>query len=656
MSKAFASHVVLAVRWKATETPTGQRKRCPVFFVLVSSADRGQTTFPESTAMPLSAHLRQFLSSVHPYDSLSDTALTSLAEVCDAKDYSVGDTAFVVGDVVPGLFVIAKGEIEITDETGVQLSILGPRNSFGERALLREETASRTATVTTEAQMIFVPASAFHGLIDTHSTVAKFFDRRRPDRSNDDSIATTPVQKLMTRNPVTCEPDTAIRSAAELMHAHRISSICVAGDAGIGGLVTLRDMNGRVIAEGRDTSLPISSIMTPSPVTLGPNALVCDVLHLMVERGISHVPIVENSDIVGIVTQTDLTRAQAASSADLVRRVSKSENAAEMARATAQIPQLLVQLVEAGNRHEVVTRLITDIADTATRRLLALAEAELGEAPVPFLWLACGSQGRQEQAGVSDQDNCLILSNDVTDADMGYFADLAKFVCDGLDECGYFYCPGDMMATNPRWCQPLDVWRRYFKGWIAKPDPEAQMLSSVMFDLRPIGGDENLFNDLQKETLKAASGNSIFTAHMVSNSLKHQPPLGLLRGLATIRSGDHRNQLDLKHNGVVPIVDLGRIYTLLGQLNPVNTRARLDAAINAGVLSKSGGADLLDGYDLIATTRLEHQVKQIKAGEKPNNYLDPSHLSDFERSHLRDAFVVVKTLQSAVATGKGALV
>ena len=105
----------------------------------------------------------------------------------------------------------------------------------------------------------------------------------------------------------------------------------------------------------------------------------------------------------------------------------------------------------------------------------------------------------------------------------------------------------------------------------------------------------------------------------------------------------------------MPIVDLGRIYTLQGRLKPVNTRARLEAAQKAGLLSTSGGADLLDAYDLIATMRLEHQAKQVKAGDKPDNFLDPSELSDFERSHLRDAFVVVKTMQSSVSSGKGAL-
>ncbi|MBT8415315.1 MAG: CBS domain-containing protein, partial [Boseongicola sp.] len=547
--------------------------------------------------MPLPGPLTQFLASVHPYDNLPDAALAEMADTIDARTYSKGETVFTVGDTVTNLYVIVEGEVEITDETGVQLSLLGPRNSFGERALLRGGDATRTATISSDATMIVVPSTTLFALIGTHAPVAKFFNRRHDKRSDGKDLTTMPVEKLMSRAPVTCPPDTPIRDAAKEMRDRRISSVCVADEEAFRGIVTLRDMNGRVVVEGHDAGAAISTIMTADPLTLGPKSLVTDVLHLMVERGIGHIPIVDGADLVGIVTQTDLTRAQAMSSADLVGRVAKAANAEEMARATADIPQLLVQLIETGNRHEVVTRLITDIADTATRRLLTLAEAEFGAPPVPYLWLACGSQGRQEQTGVSDQDNCLILSDDVAETDMAYFADLAKFVSDGLDTCGYFYCPGDMMATNPRWCQPVNVWRDYFRGWIANPDPEAQMLASVMFDLRPIGGDESLFDDLQSDTLKRAAKNSIFTAHMISNSLKHQPPLGLLRGLATIRSGDHRNQLDLKHNGVVPVVDLGRVYALQGKLRAVNTRARLTAAIDKGTVSKSGGDDLLDAYD-----------------------------------------------------------
>jgi CBS domain-containing protein len=390
-------------------------------------------------------------------------------------------------------------------------------------------------------------------------------------------------------------------------------------------------------------------------VALPPTALGSDILHLMLERGIGHLPVTEAGRIVGMVTQTDLTRFQAVSSAVLIRDLARAASVAEMAAVTRRIPQLLVQLVGAGHSHEVVTRLITDIADAVTRRLLVLAEADLGPAPVAWLWLACGSQGRQEQTGVSDQDNCLMIDDAVTEADMGYFRALAKSVSDGLNACGYVYCPGDMMATAARWCQPVRVWRDYFRGWIARPDPEAQMLASVMFDLRPIGGAARLFGDLQQETLAAAAKNSIFVAHMITNSLKHTPPLGLIRGIATIRSGEHRNHVDLKLNGVVPVADLARIYALQGRLGAVNTRARLLAAAEAGVISASGARDLTEAYDLIAQTRLDHQAARVRAGEKPDNFLAPADLSDFERSHLRDAFVVVRTMQSALGHGRGAM-
>jgi CBS domain-containing protein len=355
-----------------------------------------------------------------------------------------------------------------------------------------------------------------------------------------------------------------------------------------------------------------------------------------------------------MITQTDLVRFQAVSSAQLIRDAATADSVDDLARVTGRIPKLLLHLVGGNTAHEVTTRLVTDIADTVTRRLLARAESELGPAPVPYLWLACGSQGRQEQTGVSDQDNCLFIDDSATDDDMAYFARLARSVSDGLDRCGYVFCPGDMMATNPQWCQRMSVWRDYFRRWVATPDPMAQMLASVMFDLRPIGGAANLFRDLQQETLAMAAKNSIFVAHMVANSLRHAPPLGLLRGFATIRSGDHKNHIDLKMNGVVPVADLGRVYALIGQLAPVNTRARLVAAGEAGIISPSGARDLIEAYDLIAETRLQHQARRVRDGDRPNNFMAPSDLSEFERSHLRDAFVVVRTMQSAVGQARGA--
>lgn len=604
--------------------------------------------------MPLTQdQIIRFLKSVHPYDALPDGAVAALAPLFEPweieKDFAVYD----LGEKLPGLFLIYEGQIEVRDENDVVVSHLGIRNSFGERGLLRDGIAVTSARADAHSVVLVLPKIPFFKLIEDHAPARKFFDRTRVEKPREASLATSLVDTLMAHSPVVCTTDATVQDAARMMRDHHISSLCVTEGGRLTGILTTRDLSGKVLAEALPVTTPVRDVMTADPVTLAPNAIGSDVLHAMMEMKIGHVPIVENGTLVGIVTQTDLTRFQAVSSAELVSEIAHATTPEDMAKVTARIPQLLVQLVAGGNRHEVVTRLITDIADTATRRLLTLAEKKLGAAPAPYLWLACGSQGRQEQTGVSDQDNCLILHDAVTKADMPYFHALAKFVCDGLDTCGYVYCPGDMMATNPRWCQPMKVWKDYFAGWIRTPDGEAQMLASVMFDLRPIGGHKHLFDDLQKDTLKAASDNSIFVAHMVSNSLKHTPPLGLLRGFAKIRSGEHKNQLDMKHNGVVPIVDLGRIYALGGQLSAVNTRARLEQAEHSGVLSKSGAHDLLDAYDLIAETRLLHQANLVKDGKAPDNYLLPAELSDFERSHLRDAFVVVKTMQSAIGHGRG---
>lgn len=595
-----------------------------------------------------------FLETVHPYDSLPHDELTRVAGSFVRREFVSGDVIYRAETPLEGLYLIKRGSVQVTEATGQVISILGPRNSFGERGLLRGGMAVTTATATEAVVVLILPMAEFQHLIDKSPAFARFFQRGRKSEARPGDLSTRKVGDLMTRKPVSIAPGESIAAAARLMRDARVSCLGVVDGGRFLGLVTTRDMTTKAVAAGLDMAAPVGQIMTANPETLTPEALGSDILHIMLERRVGHLPILEDGRLVGMITQTDLTRFQAVSSALLVRDVATAATVAEMAAVTARIPDLLVQLVGGNSAHEVVTRLITDIADTVTRRLLALAEASLGPAPVPYLWLACGSQGRQEQTGVSDQDNCLIIDDAATAEDMRWFAALATFVCDGLNECGYVYCPGDMMATNPKWCQPVRVWRDYFRAWVRTPDPMAQMLASVMFDLRPIGGQASLFQDLQHETLDMASKNSIFVAHMVSNSLKHTPPLGLLRGFATIRSGEHKNHIDMKHNGVVPVVDLGRIYALIGELSPANTRARLQDAENTGVISASGARDLIEAYDVIAQSRLENQARLIRSGRAPDNFLAPYDLSDFERSHLRDAFVVVRTMQSAVGSSRGA--
>jgi CBS domain-containing protein len=590
-----------------------------------------------------------------PFDRLPPEVMSTLAIEVTRLCFAPGAAIYRAGDPMEALYLIHRGSVEMLAPGAHQPSVLGPGDFFGARSVLRTGRGATDATAIQRSELFAIPAALARTLCADHPHLGRFFDRARAQTAEGprhaDPLLSARISTLMTPNPITVAPDATVRQAARLIRDHDVSCLPVAAEGRLLGILTSGDLCDRVLAEeGRDAEALVSAVMTPDPLTVQADGLGFDALVLMTERRISHLPVTDQGRLAGILTSTNLVRRQAVSAVFLVGDIAQRDRFEDFAEIVARVPAVLAQLVGSGVGAYDVGRIITTVSDALTRRLVALAERRLGPAPVRWCWAACGSQGRREQTGVSDQDNCLILDDTFDPALHGaYFTELARFVSDGLHAAGYFYCPGDMMATNDRWRQPMSVWRGYFRKWIGKPDDEARMLASVMFDLRAIAGEGALLDALQAETLEAAKKNSIFRAHMVRNSLKHQPPLGMFRGLALIRSGEHKDSIDMKHAGVVPIVDLGRLYALASGLRPVNTRDRLEAARANGTISEAGARDLLDAYDLIAGMRLEHQARLIREGRKPDNFMPPAGLSDLERNHLKDAFQVVKTMQAAAA-------
>ncbi|MDP7149886.1 MAG: putative nucleotidyltransferase substrate binding domain-containing protein [Paracoccaceae bacterium] len=594
-----------------------------------------------------------------PFDMLPVNERMALTDGLSELSLSPGSVVFEEGQVLANLYLIEDGLIDVRTSSGDRVSRRGTGDIIGERGLLRDGKAMLTATVKEQASLLLIKADTFHALVAAHAEIAGWFDRATPtDESEDEGpyatgLTALSVSDMMAKSPVTCSQTDSVTFVARIMRDNSISSVLVVQDQALAGIVTVHDMTNKVLAEGLTGEIPVGKVMTANPRTIAPDSTGLDALVEMAEHRINHLPVKERSGrIVGMIAKTDLFRRQAATASHMVAEIVAAESASDMAVIMQRLPDLLTHLVSAGAKPQAICRRITDLTDAVTRRLLKLAENRLGPAPVPYLWAACGSQGRQEQTGVSDQDNCLILDDAATPAHDPYFEALATFVCDGLAQVGFIHCPGDMMATNPRWRQPRRVWQEYFAKWIDQPDNEAQMLASVMFDLRAIAGTSDLLEGLQNETLDMARKNSIFVSHMVGNSLKHTPPLSLFRGFALIRSGEHKNTVDLKHAGVVPIIDLARVYALSAGIDAVNTRKRLQAAGAAGVISASGAQDLVDAYDLIASTRLRHQAQLIADGKPADNYLAPGQLSELERNHLRDAFLVVRTMQSAIGHGR----
>ena len=458
-----------------------------------------------------------------------------------------------------------------------------------------------------------------------------------------------PLSTLVRRAPVTLPPTRSIHAAAQCMHAQRVSSVLIEQDGLLFGLVTDRDLRNRVLATGLDPLRPVMDIATLAPLTLEAHATVFDALLLMARHNIHHVPLLDGQRIAGLVTASDLTERSSSSAVYLVGDLHKQTSVEGLRQACLNIRDLQRNLALTQASAYDTGHMVTAITDALTVRLLQLGERQFGTPPVEYVWVAAGSQARSEQTVRSDQDNCMVIDDAYDVAQHGeYFRSLSRFVCDGLDVCGYIYCPGEMMAVTDEWRQPRRQWADYFERWTSQPEPRALMLTSVFFDLRAVHGQTALLDGLRAEVLERTCGNSLFLAHMVGNALSHRPPLGLLRRFLTARSGEHRGTLDLKHGGTVPIIDLARVYALAGGDDAVNTHDRLIRAAGRGAISAGSAHDLRDALEFLSTLRIRHQAQQIEQGRPPDNHLDPGEISNFERTQLKDAFAVVRTLQKVL--------
>lgn len=433
------------------------------------------------------------------------------------------------------------------------------------------------------------------------------------------------------------------------MKTATVTAMLVMDDGNLCGILTDRAFCTKVTANRMSFDDPVSTIMTPEPMTISATTLGAEALLIMARHNIRHLPVMAGRKIVGMVTATDLIRQQSYNTIFLINEIHRADTLEELQQLSRQLPATMATLVDSSLTAYHIGHAISSIGEAITQRLVRMAEEKYGEAPVPYAWIAAGSLARNEQTAHTDQDNALILSDDY-DAKLhgDYFENMSSLVCDGLDACGYIYCPGDVMASNPKWRQPLAVWRGYFDKWIFNPQPKALMYASIFFDLQCIRGDAGLLESLQSEVLKKTRGNSIFLAYMTANALHFHPPLGIFKQFVLEKGGAEKKALNMKKRGIVPITDLARVYALSAGVNALNTQDRLEAASKAGVLSRSGMADLRDALEFIASVRLQHQSQQIRAGQTPDNFVPPEQLSSLERRHLKDAFDVVNTIQTAI--------
>ena len=465
-----------------------------------------------------------------------------------------------------------------------------------------------------------------------------------------DSSLLIPVRDLIRRAPVAVGETVSIRQAVDTMAAHDCSCVPVVDtERRPVGIFTDRDLRNRVVAAGVGIVEPLAAVMTREPVVVSAESKALEALLTLARHNIHHLPIVENDALIGVITATDLLRMRADSPLFIVSDIWKQETVEGLVTVSKRLPLPVRNLISADARAGEIGRFVSVFTDALTERLLQLAETQLGDPPVPYAWLAFGSQARQEQTTHSDQDNGLLLADQFEPHHDLYFAELATFVSDGLHRCGFVRCPGEVMATNPRWRQPLRVWRSYFQSWTTVTDPEAILNATIFFDIRHIAGVADLTDFLHREMVRLCVGNNRLLANLTKVAMGFQPPLGFFGRIQPIKNGEHQNKINLKHRGTVPVIDMVRIYALAHGIPAVNTFDRITQLIPTEAFVEADGRSLADTMEYIAYVRLQHQGLQLGQGDSADNYLNPADLSPFDHDRLQAAFQVVRKMQNTLA-------
>ena len=608
--------------------------------------------------------IQNFLSQHPPFNLLSEEDLLKVTTSIEIAYFRADSTILSLGEKTDNFYVIRSGEVAIFRRNGELYDKLTEGGIFGQLALLVRNIVRFPATTTQDTLVYSIPSALFHDLYDSNDLFSDFVEiedttrlKQAFDDNQDDSndLTTAKVKTLITREPVIVSKTDSIRSIAQKMGEENVSAILVndpticleENDSDFVGIITEHDMCIKVIAEGLDFDAPISEVMSNELISLDHNAYIFEAMLIMLKANVNHLPILKNKHPIGVIDVADIVHYESQNSLLFVRSIFLQQSVDDLVLLAKQLNNTFVRMVNEDANSHMVGRAMSEIGRCFKQRLLELAEESLGEPPVPYCFLALGSMARDEQFIVTDQDNALILDNSFDhNLHNDYFDALSNFVCDGLALCGYTYCTGDIMATNPEFRKTQSEWEDCFADWIDNPNPKSLLNCSIFFDLYGVYGRTKWAEQLNAFVSRRAKKNNHFLAALARNSLNRTPPLGFFKDFVMEKDGKHRNSINLKRRGTAPLTDLIRVHALAIGSQSQNSFVRLDDIIEAGILPKSKGQDLLHAMELISMVRIRHQALDIESKNEPDNNIEPENMSDFERRNLKDAFLVLSNAQN----------
>ncbi|GAA0877851.1 DUF294 nucleotidyltransferase-like domain-containing protein [Algoriphagus jejuensis] len=627
----------------------------------------------------------EFLKRFPPFSFLEKRDLELVATAVEIQYLEKGETLFRKGEPArPHFFILKEGTINLLEDTqyGEEIrEVCDEGDVFGVLALLGKRPYVLTSRIVENCLIYAIPVSFFEKVLEENSRVALFFaagfaagqvvvrqdlsqsQKARGEFKNasgDHSLLIFSDQSEVnfSEKVLKCSPDTTIQHAAKLMADTQVSSIVVCDQNDFPqGILTDKDLRSRVLAPGISTKNPVWAVMTSPVITRKKQDGFSHIYLTMIRHRLHHLVLTldgsAQSPVAGIISDHDVFLSMGNSPAVLIHGLMNSLELADMRVIRDRAEQMLRYYLDNEISMDFVASVMTEINDVIISQALEISKKHLNPdypemEKVRFCFLSMGSEGREEQLLRTDLDNA-ILYQDVPEKLQAkaaeYFQKLGEGIVEVLLACGFDACPGKIMASNPEWVQPLSVWKNYFSEWILHPSPEALLKVSIFFDFRAVAGNKKLSEELTEHIYQAIAEKQIFLNFLAQNALKNPPPLGFFKDFVVEKSGENRDQFDIKSRAMLPLTDLARLLVLSHRIVGINNTFKRFEKLselepgNAELFSQAGKA-----YEILMRMRALEGLQNRNNGR----FIQPKSLGKIQRQLLKNAFSPISELQEIV--------
>lgn len=449
--------------------------------------------------------------------------------------------------------------------------------------------------------------------------------------------------------PLQLEEGTPIIEAVELMNAqHKNTFVVVDADGRLSGIVTDQDLRQRVISGELETGDSVRMLMSSPVVTAEAGIMFFEAFRKMRENNIRQLVITDGDDRpAGILTEKKLIEIQSTSSAVLFEQLKKAETIPQMRDCYRQLVFSVRTLVSSGARAANITAVVSSTAETITQKLIEMAFIKFGPQPCGFAYLAMGSEGRGEQTLLTDQDNGIIFSDvpeDQLESCRNYFLKLGAYVSDALDNIGYSYCKGGVMASNPKWVRSESEWRDQFWGWVSGTGSGKLLDVNIIFDFKCIYGDRSLSRALRRDLWETINRFPSFLREMAATVSEFKPPLTPFGKIQVKYTEQDDEVFDIK-KALSPLILYARTMALKEKIEETSTSARLKVMKERNILTPDKYKSYAHAFEYLTLLRFTDQIRAIEEGGPLENLVYIEDLIEVEIITLRKIFKQISRAQ-----------